>query len=119
MPQYDLPIWAHDLDEFPLRGIAGKGWRLGARQVRFQDNDEKEDHFLKMRAKYPRYSICYIDEIGHEHSRVAPQIFVEARNRIIAQRVCDLVRAALCVIDGSNVSDPGELLAVPNDRTEP
>ena len=118
MPIYDLPIWAADLDEFPPRGIAGKGWRLRTRQVQFRNDEEKEIHFLEMRERYPRYSIGYVSGTDHENWRVAAQVFVEATSRAIAQRVCDLLRAALCAIDGSSLSDPGELLAVPNDRTE-
>jgi hypothetical protein len=117
-PVYDLPIWAHDLEEFPPRGIVGKGWRLGARQVQFRNHDEKEAHFLEMREKYTGHSITYIDSAGNEYQRVAPQLFVEAKSRVMAQRVCDLLSAALCALDGNDIFVPGGLLAAPNDRTK-
>jgi len=91
MPTYDLPIWAHDREEFPPEGVRGNAWQMGARQVRVRDDDEEEAHFLQMREKYPRYSTCKIG-LGNGQWRVAPQVFVEAGNRIVAQRVCGALR---------------------------
>jgi hypothetical protein len=101
VPIYDLPIWAHDRDEFPDLGIGGPGWRVGTWNVTIAGPVEREAHFLAMRERYPQYSVTYLD-FDHETSRVAPQLFVEAKSRIVAQRVCDLIRAAMLSISAEN-----------------
>jgi hypothetical protein len=114
VPIYDLPIWAHDRDEFPDRGIGGPGWRVRTRNVSFESNADEEAHFLAMRERYPHYAVTKLgfpDDVW----RIAPQVFVEANSRIVAQRVGDLLRAALCLLDDSDTQDPGELLALPHD----
>ena len=117
MPIYDLPIWAHDHEEFPSRGIGGPGWRVGTWKVSCETPAEEDAHRLAMRERYPHYSLT---KLGFPDGvwRIAPQVFVEANSRIVAQRVCDLLRAALCLLEGSDKSDPGELLAIPHDLSK-
>ena len=114
VPIYDLPIWA--LDEFPGE-IQGAGWKIGARQVSGHSREEQLKHFLEMRKRYPHYAITHMG-LGNGETRIAPQLFVEATSRIVAQQVCDLVVAAFCVIDGCATFDPGNLLALPHDLSD-
>ena len=114
VPIYDLPIWA--LDEFPGE-IQGAGWKIGARQVSGHSREEQLKHFLEMRKRYPHYAITHMG-LGNGETRIAPQLFVEATSRIVAQQVCDLVVAAFCVIDGCATFNPGNLLALPHDLSD-
>jgi hypothetical protein len=70
-----------------------------------------------MRERYPDYAETYVS-LGDGKIRLAPQLFVEANSRIVAQRVCDLVVAAFCVIDGSAVFYSDGLLALPHDSSD-
>jgi hypothetical protein len=114
MPIYDLPIWAHDRPD--VSTINGAGWRIGTRTVAARTKRGRDAHFREMRKRYPSYSLHQILE--DNQIRIAPQLYVEAKTRLAAQRACDLVYACMLILDGSALMDEIDLIAVPHDRDD-
>jgi hypothetical protein len=94
---YDLPLWALDAGQFPDNGIHGQGWRVGAKIISVPPAADEAfyAHISSMRERYPHYAVNCVN------GRIAPQIYVEAKSRIAAQKAFDLIRASLMLIDGS------------------
>lgn len=68
-----------------------------------------------MRERYPRYSVHYIS--NQKNKWIAPQVFVEAKTRLAAQRVCDLISAGFVIIDGCKLFEYDDETVLPHDIT--
>ncbi len=112
---YDLPIWAGDPEPFLDGVISGQGWKIGARKVS-NDIGRSEEFFERMRGLYPRYSTHSIGRNGTWW--VAPQLFVEAKSRVLAQRVLNLLLSCSVVLSGDLSFYEEEFIALPNDRSQ-
>jgi hypothetical protein len=119
MPEYELPLWAHDDELFPA-GIHGKGWRITTTEAFIGPARADFDaHLMTVRERYPGYSVMHIGSgRPRRRNRIAPQLIVEASSRLTAQRVFHLINAALVILDGSVFLDMEEGLVTPRNRTD-
>jgi hypothetical protein len=118
VPLYDLPLWACDPEQFPDDGIHGQGWRAAATKIPVPSFGDKpfDEYLSSMRERYPGYTPTYLcDPKSDDKSRAAPQIYIEARSRIAAQRAFDLIRASLMIIDGCPLLFIDDQLVIPQD----
>jgi hypothetical protein len=118
MRLYDFPIWAGDFVRFPTDGFRGAGWRLFAAEVPYVTYGTKawERHFFAMRKKYSHYSVHNIT--NGNVTWIAPQIVAEAKSRLIAQTVFQLLISAMSILDGNNLFEFDDGVVVPRNRRQ-
>ncbi len=74
-------------------------------------------HFHTMRKKYSEYSVYNVSN-GAGKTWIAPQIVAEAKSRLAAQRVFQLLTSALTILDGSALFELDDAIVAPRNRNQ-
>lgn len=116
MSLYHTGLWHMDFDDEAFLTRAARGWKfkLSDHQVPPRFDLDRALRFKNRRGFVPPF----VDNLQAE-PRQAPEILIEAPNRLTAQRALNLVRACNAIVNGDLLGDLEAVLAIPHDPGRP